>query len=217
MKKKTADSRDKPQHIIELKSSFEIGIYEVTFNEYDRFAIATLRKLPDDNTWGRGDRPVVNVSWFDAVEYTEWLSDKTDDNYRLPTEAEWEYAVRGGTKTAYWWGDEISQNNANCENCASTWGLQTVLVSSYKANPWGLYNVHGNAQEFVQDDWHSSYKMAPDDGSAWKEGGPLFYRVVRGGSFRIGLMRAAYRAPIYYSARDSSIGFRIVREPQIQH
>ena len=104
-------SDEGPQREVTI-AVFEMGKYEVTFDEYDEFAIVTGRKLPDDRGWGRGRRPVINVSFDDAQAYTQWLSDKTDKRYRLPTEAEWEYAARAGTQTSYWWGDEIDSNNA---------------------------------------------------------------------------------------------------------
>ncbi len=109
---------EKPVHRVSI-DRFAMGKYEVTFAEYDKFAEATGRTKPDDEGWGRGKRPVINVSWNDATAYAKWLSKQTSKNYRLPTEAEWEYAARAGTETKYWWGNNISTNKANCDNLHS--------------------------------------------------------------------------------------------------
>ena len=133
--------------------------------------------------WGRGLRPVRNVSWYDAMAYTEWLWEQTGDRYRLPTEAEWEYAARAGSTTAYSWGDSIGRNRANCDGCASLWdGERTALVGTFKANGWGLYDMHGNVWEWVQDCWNDNYEGAPTDGTAWLSG-DCDRRVLRGGSW----------------------------------
>ena len=105
-------NNEKPLHDVSV-DKFAMGKYEVTFAEYDKFAEATGRKKPSDNGWGRGNRPVINVSWNDARAYAKWLSDQTGKTYRLPTEAEWEYAARAGTSTKYWWGNEIDKSKAN--------------------------------------------------------------------------------------------------------
>ena len=115
-----------PEHTVRVEA-FELGKYEVTFEEYDRFTAATGREQADDEGWGRARRPVTNVSWEDAVAYTRWLSEQTGEHYRLPSEAEWEYAARAGTATAYSWGNEIGHNRANCGSCGSRWdGQQRV-------------------------------------------------------------------------------------------
>jgi len=109
-----------PSHTIEIKA-FAISQKEVTFDEYDRFAQATGRRLPGDEGWGRGKRPVINVSWDDAKAYTEWLSERTGKRYRLPTESEWEFAVRGGSDSTYWWSYQMDDVRANCFDCGSQW------------------------------------------------------------------------------------------------
>jgi formylglycine-generating enzyme required for sulfatase activity len=111
---------EQPVHEVCLEG-FAIGVHEATFADYDRFAAATGRDKPDDEGWGRGERPVINVSWRDANAYAEWLSAQTGEQYRLPTEAEWEYAARAGRETRYWWGNEIGRNRANCDGCGSRW------------------------------------------------------------------------------------------------
>jgi formylglycine-generating enzyme required for sulfatase activity len=174
-------NNDELLHQVILEQPFAIGKYEVTFAEYDRFAEATGREKPDDKGWGRGNRPVINVSWEDAVAYTKWLSVQTGKPYRLPTEAEWEYAARAGTGTAYWWGNDLGKNNANCRNCGSRWdGQTTAPVGSFKPNAWGLYDTAGNVWEWAQD-WKAGY----DTGAVKTPTGPAVsgLRVLRGGSW----------------------------------
>ena len=202
---------ERPVHEVRVES-FEISKYEVTFEEYDRFTAATGRKRADDEGWGRGRRPVINVSWRDAVAYVEWLSARTGKRYRLPSEAEWEYAVRAGTETAYSWGNKIGRNRANCYGCGSQWdGKQTAPVGSFSANAWGLHDMHGNVWERVQDCWNGNYQGTPRDGSAW-ERGDCSRRVLRGGSWNSSppwVLRAANR--FRSRVRNSSYGFRVAR------
>lgn len=125
---------ERPRHEVTIARPFALGRYPVTFAEYDRFCEATGRKRPGDEGWGRGRRPVINVSWEDATAYCAWLSQETGKTYRLPSEAEWEYACRAGTSTAYWWGDDIGKGNANCDGCGSQWdNKQTAPVGSFEA------------------------------------------------------------------------------------
>ena len=171
-----------PIHTVWIRS-FALSKYEITFEEYDAFTDATDRERTDDAGWGRGQRPVINISWHDAVAYTQWLSSQTGESYRLPSEAEWEYATRAGTTTMYSWGKDIGRNRANCDGCGSQWDAEkTAPVGSFSANRWGLHDVHGNVAEWVQDCWNWNYKGAPPDGSAW-ESGDCDERVVRGGSW----------------------------------
>ena len=128
------------------------------------------------------DHPVVCVNWDDARAYVNWMSRKTGKNYRLLSEAEWEYAVRGGTQTRYSWGNGVGRNRANCDGCGSRWDDEmTAPVGSFSANEFGLYDMHGNVFEWTQDCWNDSYTGAPKDGRAW-ETADCRYRVVRGGS-----------------------------------
>lgn len=211
-----------PQHEVSIAYAFEIGQYEVTFDEYDAFAKYTQRILPHDQGWGRGRRPVINVSFDDAQAYVRWLSDQTGKSYRLPTEAEWEYAARAGMQTRYWWGNDIGENNANCYGCGSGWdGTQTEPVGSFKANAFELYDTAGNVREWTQDCWHGNYQNAPQDGSAWleKNGGDCTRRVVRGGSW-YGVpqfLRSASRLRSLAGRRlpdvaNNYLGFRIARD-----
>ena len=206
-------SYQEPVHEVRI-ASFEMSKYEVTFEEYDAFTDATGRERADDNDWGRGRRPVTEVSWRDAVAYARWLSSQTGKRYRLPTEAEWEYAARAGTTTAYSWGDSPGFDRANCEVCGSEWDdEQTAPVGSFEANGWGLHNMHGNAQEWVLDCWNDNYEGAPTDGSAWTLG-DCSKRVVRGGAFNFSprILRSAYRFGWSINASWSWLGFRVVRD-----
>ncbi|MGD8311269.1 MAG: SUMF1/EgtB/PvdO family nonheme iron enzyme [Gammaproteobacteria bacterium] len=201
-----------PVHTVTL-DSFAIAKYEVTFAEYDSFARATGRRLPDDENWGRGNRPVVNVSWSDASAYAEWLSRQTGHSYRLPTEAEWEFAARGGTKTSHWFAIDSDTVPANCFNCGSEWDArQTAPVGSFEANNFGLHDTAGNAQEWVEDCYHDSYEKATADGSAWRADF-CTRRVVRGGAYSSPLdsLRSAKRTPYDQEVRLDNTGFRVVR------
>lgn len=132
--------------------TFALGRYEVTFAEYVQFVNTTGRRLPHDAGWGRDNRPVMNVSWHDAIAYTEWLSKQTGKHYRLPTESEWKFAAWAGIETAYWWGDDIGYARANCDGCGGEWGgNMTAPVGSFEPNHFGLYDTAGNVWEWVQD------------------------------------------------------------------
>ena len=210
--RRDCEDDERPVHEVRVES-FEISKYEVTFEEYDRFTNATGRERADDEGWGRGRRPVIHVSWRDAVAYVEWLSARTGKRYRLPSEAEWEYAVRAGTETAYSWGNEIGRNRANCNDCGSQWDdKQTAPVGSFSANAWGLHDMHGNVREWVQDCRNGNYQGAPRDGSAW-ESGNCSARVLRGGSWLIlpRSLRAANRFRYFSGFRLNYVGFRVAR------
>ncbi len=118
--------------------------------------------------WGKSTRPVINVSWYDAREYTNWLSEQTGMLYRFPNEAEWEYVARAGSDKAHWWGDKIGNNKANCARSGSEWSNKgTAPTGSFKANKFGLYDTPGNVWEWAEDYWHGNYNQAPVDGRAW--------------------------------------------------
>jgi formylglycine-generating enzyme required for sulfatase activity len=197
---------EQPQHRVRIAYPLAVGRYPVTFEEYDRFCAQTRRQPPDDSGWGRGRRPVINVSWNDAKAYVEWLAGTARKPYRLLTEAEWEYACRAGTTTRYWWGDDISKDEAN-------YGAdRTGEVGSHSASPFGLYDMHGNVWEWVEDRWHDTYGGAPEDGTAWLEGNNSG-RVVRGGSWIIDprYHRAACRSWLETDLLVNNLGFRIAR------
>ena len=198
-----------------------MGRHEVTFAEYGRFADASVtpQTRPADRGWGRGSRPVINVSHEDAQAYAIWLSTQTGKTYRLPSEAEWEYAARAGTRTRYSWGDRIARNRANCDGCGSEWDdKQTAPVVSFAANAFGLFDMHGNVWEWVEDCWHNNYQGVPSDGSAWTSGCGFGARaVVRGGSWYScpRYLRAANRGWITPSNRNNNNGFRLVQAPRV--
>jgi formylglycine-generating enzyme required for sulfatase activity len=202
-----------PEHQVQVRG-FLIGANEVTFADYDRFARAAGRRLPDDFGWGRGRRPVVDVSWVDAQAYAQWLSRQTGRRYRLPSEAEWEYAARGGTQSSYWWGGGPQPGRALCFNCGSTWdGRSTAPVGSFEPNPYGLYDTAGNVLEWTADCYRPSYEGAPADGSAWDQA-PCDGRVARGGAFDkpAKSLRSTARAQLGPDTRLNMLGFRVARD-----
>ncbi len=194
--------------------NFAIGVFEVTYREYDQFCEDTGRDKPDDANWGRANHPVINVTWKDAVAYTEWLSRKTRKHYRLPSDAEWEFAARAGSKTKFWWGDKVGIARANCEGCKSLWdGTQTAPVGRFQANPFGLHDTAGNVFEWVADCWHDKFSDAPADGSPIKKTS-CGKRVIRGGawSFPAKEIRSANRWRDFPSRRSDDTGFRVARD-----
>ena len=238
-------SDEGPLRTVSLDRRLAMGRYEVTFADYDRFARAKAGVYrPKDQGWGRGMRPVINVSWNEAQVYAAWLSAQTGHTYRLPTEAEWEYAARAGTSTRYVWGDDVFASGpdlgVDC-SLANFAGMQfrlatqvnsfycnvgrTLPVGGYAANPFGLYNMHGNVREWVEDCYASDYSAAPSDGSAVRTGAAC-RRVVRGGdwasSAEIGMLSLFVDpSPLRSASRKSSQpvirygnegGFRLVRE-----
>ena len=208
------DGDERPAGWIELSRPFAIGRFEISFDDYDRYARDAAVELPDDSEWGRGRRPAVNVAWREAVAYAEWLSRKSGHHYRLPSEAEWEYAARGGSTTRYWWGERIDRGRANCAGCASLWdGERSAPTGSFPANPFGLHDTAGNVWEWTADCYEKDYRGAPSDGSALI-GTNCGKRVIRGGgwSFPPKESRAASRWRDFASRRSDDTGFRLVRE-----
>nr|VFK48603.1 MAG: Formylglycine-generating enzyme, required for sulfatase activity, contains SUMF1/FGE domain [Candidatus Kentron sp. TC] len=214
-----------PQHLVRIAHPFAIGVTAITFNDYDRFARATKRKLPKDGGWGRGKRPVININWYDAKAYAKWLGNQTGGKkYRLPSEAEWEYAARAGTTTPFSTGKCIHTKQANYKgdydyaDCGAKTGIsrgKTVPVGSLPTNPWGLREMHGNVWEWTTDCWHYDYEDAPTDGSAWgKENkGYCSERVVRGGGWGSGprSVRSAVRSWDWANVATADLGFRLVK------
>jgi formylglycine-generating enzyme required for sulfatase activity len=225
---------ERPRHPVTVRSIFAVGKYHVTRGEYGRFAAATGRsgdagcyvwtgskvELDPKKSWrdpgfAQTDRdPVVCISWDDAKAYVAWLAKTTGRAYRLPTEAEWEYAARAGTTTARWWGDALGAGNANCAGCGSKWdNKSTSPVGSFQANRFGLYDMLGNAWQWTEDCWNGNYANAPSDSSIALTSGDCLRRVVRGGSWLYypRVVRAGYRGGDGSGDRDYDAGFRVVR------
>lgn len=203
---------ERPQHKVSLQG-FSISKYEITFEEYDRFASSTGRELPNDNGWGRGTLPVVNVSYEDAIEYTKWLTEQSGHQYRLPSEREWEYAAAAGTESPYWWGFELGQNKANCGNCGSQWdNRQPAPVGSFPPNAFGLHDTIGNVLEWTDTCYRASYQGSPAFGQNW-EGGSCSKRMVRSGSYQTFEkdLRTTKRNSYSPKIRIETLGFRVVR------
>lgn len=216
-----------PVHRVTILRPFAMSKHEVTFAQWDACAAAggcldhrgvSRRQRrrgyqPDDEGWGRGNRPVVNVSWEDAQSYVRWLSSETGASYRLPTESEWEYAARAGSVTDYGFGNEIGSGRANCLGCGSQWDdRQTAPVGSFGVNGFGLHDMHGNVYEWVEDCWNGSYGGAPSNGNAWQSGN-CHSRVLRGGSWQSvpWNLRSAYRHRNGTRIRFPIFGFRVSR------
>ena len=177
-------NNERPVHSVTIPA-FKLGKHEVTFTQWDACVAdgGCGRYRPSDAGRGRGNRPVMTVSWDDIQLFIDWLNARTGGDFRLPTEAEWEYAARAGSTTKYSWGNSIGSNRANCDGCGSRWDDdRTAPVGSFSANAWGLHDLHGNVWEWVQDCWNDSYVGAPTDGSAWTSG-DCGRRVIRGGSW----------------------------------
>ena len=205
-----------PIHRVTIGEPLAVGKYEVTFAEWDACVAdgGCYGHRPDDEGWGRGNRPVMNVDWNQVQTYVMWLSEKTGKAYRLLSEAEWEYVARAGSGTRkYNWGNEVGRNLANCVGCGSRWDReQTAPVGSFGANAFGLHDVHGNVSEWVQDCWNDSYVGAPADGSAWEQG-DCDIRVMRGGSWFDSrkYLRSAYRGWGPHWMGHIFFGFRVAR------
>jgi formylglycine-generating enzyme required for sulfatase activity/class 3 adenylate cyclase len=201
------DPVEKPTHQVTVKS-FSIASYPVSVREWNECAAAKECAFVAP---GNDDAPVTNVSWTDAKQYVAWLAAVTKKAYRLPSEAEWEYAARGGTKTKYWWGDQIQPGMANCKNCndlASS--AQPIKVGSFTPNPFGLYDMGGSVDQWVEDCWHKNYQGAPSDGSAWVES-ECGSHVIRSGSWK---NDARYVRPSNRDGYDTNVrypthGFRV--------
>jgi formylglycine-generating enzyme required for sulfatase activity len=205
---------ERPVHRVRI-NAFEIARYAVTFEQWDACAKeGGCSHRPLDHGWGRAQQPVVDVSWEDANRYVRWLNAKTAGRFRLPSEAEWEYAARAGRTTARYWGDRIELNHANCDGCGSQWdNKQTAPAGSFAPNPFGLHDMLGNVWQWVEDCWHDSYAGAPQDGRAWSSNGDCSERVARGGSWNYSrrFIRGASRERFDAALRFYDLGFRVAR------
>lgn len=218
-----------PRHVVTIDRPFAVGKYEITFDDWEACVADRRCARQDDSGFGRGRRPVINVSYEDTSLFIAWLSEKTNRKYQLLTEAEWEYAARAGSDKARFWGNSPDQT---CEfanvftqatmakykdsdrvvfRCEDGY-VETAPVGRFKPNRFGLYDMLGNVWEWVEDCWNASYVGAPDDGSAWNTG-ECFKRVVRGGGWYYGPrnVRSAKRLPTAPTKRSHDLGFRVAR------
>jgi formylglycine-generating enzyme required for sulfatase activity len=220
------DSDERPTHKVTI-DSFQISKFEVTFEQYLSFTEATQHPIPSDSGWGKGKRPVINVSFKDAKAYTKWLSKVTNQSYSLPSETQWEYAARAGSLTLFSNGNNESSlcGVANIADNSSTqagrsWKvtncndneINTATVGSYRSNAFGLYDMHGNVWEWTKDCWNDSYKGAPSNSKAWLSG-DCSKNVIRGGSFQLEAFnsRSSNREAMDAHFKSNQIGFRVVR------
>jgi formylglycine-generating enzyme required for sulfatase activity len=202
------DLSEKPIHQVTVKA-FAMGKFPVTIRQWNE--CATAKACPFAAT-GEEDAPVTNVSWNDAKQYLAWLAQVTRKPFRLPSEPEWEYAARGGTQTKYWWGDQLQPGMANCKNCVAVASVAELpaKVGSFKPNPFGLFDMGGGVDQWVEDCWHRNYQGAPSDGSAWVDGDCVSH-VIRSGSWRndASYVRPANRDHYDTGVRYPTHGFRV--------
>jgi formylglycine-generating enzyme required for sulfatase activity len=201
------DISEKPVHQVTIKR-FAISKYPITVHEWNECAAA---KACTFAATGKDNAPITNVSWSDAQQFVAWLAGVTRKPYRLPSEAEWEYAARGDTQTKYWWGDKLQPGMANCKNCSDTASAEQPLkVGSFQPNPFGLYDMGGGVDQWVEDCWHKTYQGAPSDGSPWSAG-DCSSHVLRSGSWRSDAMyvRPANRDNYDTDVRYPTHGFRV--------
>lgn len=202
-----------PAHDVEL-DAYLIGVTEVSFTEYDRYVVATGARRPRDFGWGRGSQPVVDVSWDEAVAYAGWLSRRTAKPYRLPSEAEWEYAARAGSSKRFWWGSGPPDGRAVCMDCGSRWdNVAPAPVGLLAANPFELHHTVGNVYEWVGDCYHPNYNDAPRDGSVW-DMPDCGSRVARGGAYNRPASSGYSYARAHFAPGSAlpTIGFRVARD-----
>ncbi|NOS88745.1 MAG: SUMF1/EgtB/PvdO family nonheme iron enzyme [Methylococcaceae bacterium] len=206
------DKNEQHIHPVTFAQPFYLGKYPVTFDEYALYVLATQGQLPNDKGWGRGKRPVINVSWQDAADYAAWLSAQTGKTYRLPTEAEWEYACRAGTDSRFYWGDSEQQTTDYAWFRDNADG-KSHPVGEKRPNAWGLYDMAGNVWEWVKDAYAENYQQAPVDGTAF-EPPNCAARVMRGGTwiYEPFYLRSALRIGYFPSQRDDYLGFRLAQD-----
>jgi formylglycine-generating enzyme required for sulfatase activity len=210
----SGDPSEKPAHQVSINKPFAIGKYEVTVEQWNACVAASgCTAVGGDGTVAK-NMPIRDVSWEDAQQYVKWLSKVSGKPYRLPTEAEWEYAARGGTSTKFWWGEEMRSGAANCKECGQPWNKDgPTPVGTFAPNPFGLYDMNGSVWEWVADCWHNTFKGAPSDGGVWDDPN-CRVRVIRGGSWREGAsyMPSSTRFKYDVSVRHTQNGFRVARE-----
>jgi formylglycine-generating enzyme required for sulfatase activity/class 3 adenylate cyclase len=205
------DATEKPTHQVTVKP-FALSQYPISVREWNQCAAAKACAFV---ATGKEDAPITNVSWSDAKQFVRWLAGVTGKPYRLPSEAEWEYAARGGTQSKYWWGDQFQSGMANCKNCGDVAASeQPIKVGSFKPNPFGLYDMGGGVDQWVEDCWHKNYQGAPSDGSPWVESDCASH-VLRSGSWN---NDARYARPANRDSYDTNVrypthGLRVALSP----
>lgn len=211
-------SHEKPVRSVSI-DAFMLMEHEVTWAMYQPCIDAGACLNASDGGWGKGNRPVIEVSWNDITKhFIPWLNEQTGQQFRLPSEAEWEYAARAGSTTNYNWGDDIGHNNANCDGCGSQWdNSKTAPVKSFQPNAFGLYDMHGNVWEWTLDCWNDSYIGAPINGVAWVSGN-CDRRMMRGGSWLLdpSTVRSAFRGGYDLTLRFNNSGFRLALDAEIK-
>jgi formylglycine-generating enzyme required for sulfatase activity len=202
-----------PRHEVTIAKPFAVGRTEVTFAQWDACVTAGACRRVGDSTWGRGDRPVINVGWGDATQYVEWLARMTGKPYRLLSEAEWEYAARAGTTTRFSFGDDDSELDRYAWYFKNS-DRRSQAVGTKAANGFGLHDMHGNVYEWVADPWHENYEKAPSDGSVWRDNPVPNRHVARSGSwfFDAKNLRSASRVGPPSNLQDGNVGFRVARD-----
>jgi formylglycine-generating enzyme required for sulfatase activity len=202
-----------PQHEVTIAKAFAVGRTEVTFAQWDACVAAGACRRVGDSTWGRGDRPVINVAWGDATQYVEWLARMTGKPYRLLSEAEWEYTARAGTTTRFSFGDDDSELGRYAWYFKNS-DRKSQPVGTKAANGFGLFDMHGNVYEWVADPWHENYENAPSDGSVWRDSPVSNRGVARSGSwfFDAKNLRSASRVGPPSNLQDGNVGFRVARD-----
>ncbi len=209
----TDDLSERPAHQVTIGKPFAIGKLEVTVGQW-KFCV-DAGGCPGIAASGvDADTPMRDLSWDDTRQYLQWLSKVSGKSYRLPSEAEWEYAARGGTSTRYWWGQQMRTGTANCKECGEPWNAAApAKAGSFPANPFRLHDMNGSVWEWVADCWHGNYRGAPADGSPWSEAA-CRQRVIRGGSWSDGAayMTSSTRFKYDASVRQAQNGFRVARD-----
>ncbi|RKP53491.1 formylglycine-generating enzyme family protein [Pararobbsia silviterrae] len=210
----TGDPSERPPHRVTIGQAFAIGKYPVTVEQWNACVDAGACAKLSAETNTVKTQPARDLSWDDAQQYLKWLSKISGKPYRLPSEAEWEYADRAGTETHYWWGDQMKKGMSNCKDCGDPWRADGPSdVSAFPPNPFGLYDMNGGVWEWVADCWQNTFKGAPADGHVWDDPA-CNTRVIRGGSWREGgdYMTASTRFKYSASVRQSQNGFRVARD-----
>jgi formylglycine-generating enzyme required for sulfatase activity len=204
------DISEKPVHQVTVKP-FAISKFPITVIQWNECVIAKACVV---ERTGKDDAPVTNLSWSDTQQFIKWLVEVTHKPFRLPSEAEWEYAARGGTATTYWWGDKLQIGMANCKGCGEPYDAkQPSIVGAFRPNPFGLYEMGGGVAQWVADCWHKNYRGAPADGSPWVEDSNCPSHVIRSGAWRNdpSYIRPASRDRYDTNARYLTLGFRVAR------